>query len=71
MSGGLRTGVSGKPLAVTTALGLIAELDATSFLEKHDSCVIVVATLDGHPDEVRRWMTDLATDPGIASLTQE
>lgn len=40
-------------------------------LEKHDGCVVLVATLDGHPDEVRRWMTDLATDPGIASLAQD
>ena len=40
-------------------------------LEKRDGGVVVVGTLEGHPDEVRRWMTRMATEPDVMSLTQD
>jgi hypothetical protein len=40
------------------------------YLERDDGRLVVVATVDGHPDEVRRWMTGVATMPGVETLAQ-
>lgn len=40
------------------------------YLERDDDRLVVVATVEGHPDDVRRWMTAVATTPGVETLAQ-
>ncbi|HEY8545545.1 MAG TPA: MgtC/SapB family protein [Acidimicrobiales bacterium] len=39
-------------------------------LEKQAGAVVVLATVEGHPDEVARWMTGVATEPDVESLVE-